>query len=144
VDAGGAVDRARLGALVFADPEARAKLQAITHPKIVAESAARFAALDARGERVAAYEAALLVETGRWRDFAALVVVSCSPDEQRRRLAARGLSAADVEARLAAQMPSAEKEKVADAVIVNDGDLETARRRTGEAWAAVLSKIGSA
>ncbi len=145
VDAAGRIDRARLGATAFADPAARETLEAITHPQIVAESAKRFAALGEQGERVAAYEAALLVETGRWRDFAALVVVTCPPDEQRRRLVARGgIGKGGVEARLAAQMPTAEKEKVADAVIVNDGDLETARSRTRQAWSQILKTIGAA
>lgn len=143
--ADGTIDRAALARVVFADAEARRRLEAITHPRIVEESIRRFTALAARGERVAVYEASLLVETGRWRDFAALLVVSAPPEAQISRLVARdGLSDEDARARLAAQMPLAEKEAVADAIVRNDADPETARARTREAWRIVAEKIGIA
>src|SRR5689334_10260551 len=69
IAADGTVDRKRLGGIVFGDPAARARLEAMTHPRIAAAADARFAALAAQGHRLALYEATLLVESGRWREF---------------------------------------------------------------------------
>ena len=120
----GRVDRKRLGAIVFADPAARARLEAILHPQIVALASGRAADLARAGHKLAFYEASLLVETGRYRELDGLVVVD-APDEQRiARVAARsGLTADEVRARIAAQLPMADKRRVATHVIENDGDL---------------------
>lgn len=124
----GTLDRLTLGALVFADPEARAKLQAITHPKIQNRAMDRVRALEAQGHKVAVYEAALLVETGRHKDFDALIVVTAPEDVQVDRAVTRGpLSEVEVRARLGAQLPLAEKIKVASHVIDNGGSLESTR-----------------
>jgi dephospho-CoA kinase len=118
----GAVDRKRLRGIVFADPAARARLEAITHPRIAAAAEARLAALAADGHRLALYEATLLVETGRWRDFDGLIVVTASPETQIGRAMARDrLTRAEVEARMRAQLPTEEKVRVATHVIDNDG-----------------------
>jgi dephospho-CoA kinase len=143
LDPGGRIDRTALGRVVFSDPARRARLEAITHPRILEESRRRFSALEARGEEVAVYEAALLVETGRVREFAALLVVSAPPAVQLERLVRdKGMSEADARARLAAQMPLAEKEAFADAVVVNDADMGTLRVRTDAAWNRIASKLG--
>jgi len=120
----GHIDRKRLGAIVFADPAARARLEAILHPQIAALARGRAADLARAGHRLAFYEASLLVETGRYRELDGLVVVD-APDEQRiARVAARsGLTADEVRARIAAQLPMADKRRVATHVIENDGDL---------------------
>jgi dephospho-CoA kinase len=118
----GAVDRKRLRGIVFADPAARARLEAITHPRIAAAAEARLAVLAADGHRLALYEATLLVETGRWRDFDGLIVVTASPETQISRAMARDrLTRAEVEARMRAQLPTEEKVRVATHVIDNDG-----------------------
>ena len=65
----GRVDRQQLGAIVFADPASQARLEAITHPRIRERVAAERAALDAAGQRLAVLEAALLVETGFYRQL---------------------------------------------------------------------------
>ncbi|MFL5303663.1 MAG: dephospho-CoA kinase [Polyangia bacterium] len=120
----GAVDRKRLGAIVFGDPAARARLEAITHPLIQEASASRLADLAAEGHPLALYEAALLVESGRWRDFDGLIVVTASPETQVARAVARGgLTREEAEARIAAQLPAEEKVRVATHVIDNDGAL---------------------
>jgi dephospho-CoA kinase len=122
IAADGGVDRQRLRGIVFADPAARARLEAITHPRIAAAAEARLAALAADGHRLALYEATLLVETGRWRDFDGLIVVTTSPQTQISRAMARdGLTRAEVEARMRAQLPTEEKVRVATHVIDNDG-----------------------
>lgn len=124
----GGIDRRRLGAIVFADAKARARLEAITHPRIAALCDQRAAALAAQGHRLAFYEASLLVETGRHGEFDGLVVVTASPATQRARTVARGgLTAADADARIAAQLPLADKVRVATHVIDNDGDRDATR-----------------
>ena len=139
LDAQGGLDRAKLGEIVFADPDARRRLEAITHPRIAAESGRRMQeALAAGAERVF-YEAALLVEIGRHKDFGALWVVAAPRESQIERVMARdGLSRADAEARLAAQMPVAEKAAVADVVIDNSGDLAALARAVDDALEASL------
>jgi dephospho-CoA kinase len=128
--ADGALDRKKLGALVFADAEARARLNAILHPAIAAETRSRAAALAGRGVRLACYEAALLVENGLAHAFRPLVVVAASLEVQRARLCARdGIDAAEADRRLAAQLPLAEKTRVADYVLDNDGSREALEAR---------------
>ena len=126
----GALDRRALGRTVFASPEKRAQLEAIKHPAIALASATAFQQLAQAGHPIAVYEAALLVETGRHRQFPALVVVTAAPDLQRARLLARDpdLTPADADARIAAQMPLDEKRRVATYLIDNDGDRAALHR----------------
>ncbi|HEY6475118.1 MAG TPA: dephospho-CoA kinase [Polyangia bacterium] len=120
----GAVDRKRLGKIVFDDPAARKKLEGFTHPRIQAAGDARLAGLGDAGERLALYEATLLVESGRWRDFDGLIVVVASPERQLARAMTRdGLTRAEAEARLKAQGSTEERLRVATEVIDNDGAL---------------------
>ena len=124
IAADGTVDRKRLAEVVFQDPEARRRLEAIMHPRIQALGDARFDALAAAGHRLAIYEASLLVEAGRHRDFDGLIVVTVSPATQLARVLGRGaLTEAQARARIAAQLPLAEKLRVATHVIDNDGPL---------------------
>jgi dephospho-CoA kinase len=127
---GGQIDRRRLGAIVFADPAARTRLEAIVHPRIQELARARAAALAEAGHRLAFYEASLLVETGRQRDLDGLVVVTAAPETQLHRAMTRdGLSRAEAAARIAAQLPLAAKVAAATHVIDNDGDLAATRRQ---------------
>src|SRR5688572_1523262 len=122
----GELDRKRLGAIAFGDPAARADLNRITHPRIVAASAAAIAKFSDEGAKVVFYEAALLVENGNHRTLPALLVVAASPDTQLARVMARDhLSREDAEKRVASQLPLADKVAVATWAIHNDGD-ETA------------------
>jgi dephospho-CoA kinase len=140
VSADGALDRKRLGAIVFTDPAARARLEAITHPHIQALGAERLAALAAAGHRLALYEAPLLVESGRWRDVDGLIVVTASEATQVARVRARdGLGQTEAEARIGAQLPTADKVRVATFVIDNDGDLAD----TEAAVASLLRRLRS-
>jgi dephospho-CoA kinase len=128
VDGGGVIDRKRLGDIVFADPAARLRLEAITHPRIQALGDGRVEALARQGYLLAFYEASLLVEAGRHRDFDGLVVVTAAPEAQVARAVARGrLTPDEARARIAAQLPLADKVRVATHVIINDGDLESTR-----------------
>jgi dephospho-CoA kinase len=120
--AGGALDRKRLGALVFADPKKRRRLEAITHPAIRQLMLAETARLAAAGHPLAFYEAPLLYEVGLDGVVDAVVVVYAPVEVQRARLAARdGVSPAEAEARLAAQWPIDQKAARADFLVDNTG-----------------------
>jgi dephospho-CoA kinase len=140
IGADGAVDRRRLAAIVFADPAARARLEAITHPRIQELARARAAELARQGHRLVLYEASLLVETGRQGEFDGLVVVTASAETQLRRAVARGLSPDEARARIAAQLPLGDKVRVATHVIENDGDLEATEAQV----AKLIGALGGA
>jgi dephospho-CoA kinase len=126
----GKVDRKRLGDIVFADPAQRLRLEAITHPRIQALADERLADLAAKGHALAIYEAALLVESGRYKDFDGLVVVTASPETQLARILARGdLTEAEAQARIDAQLPLLAKVRVATHLVDNDGDAEATQEQ---------------
>jgi dephospho-CoA kinase len=117
LDAAGAIDRRALGARVFADAEARRRLNALVHPRVREEETRRARSLAETGE-VLVTEAALLVESGLHLRFDRLVVVDCRPEQQVERLVARdGMTARMARARLAAQMPVADKRAFAHFVV---------------------------
>jgi dephospho-CoA kinase len=133
----GTVDRKRLGKIVFDDPAARKRLEGFLHPRIQETAEARLAALAEKGTVLAIYEAALLVESGRWRDFDGLIVVVASPEIQVDRAMARGLSREEAEARVRAQLSTEEKLRVATEVIDNDGALPATEAQVE----VILSKL---
>jgi dephospho-CoA kinase len=139
----GTLDRKKLAAIVFDAPEQRKKLEAITHPRIGARSMQLMAAIAARGEPLAMYEAALLVENGSYRMMQALVVVAAHEATQITRVMARdGSDEASARARIAAQLPTEKKTAVADHVIWNDGSLDALATRVAEVHAALLARFG--
>lgn len=119
--ADGRLDRARLAQVVFGDPEARGRLEAIVHPLVEAEAAERFAA--APQGALLVYEIPLLAETGRGEEFATVVVVDAPDDVRVGRLVARGMSEQEARGRMAAQATREQRLAVADLVIVNEGTL---------------------
>ncbi len=136
----GTIDRRALGALVFADPAARARLNAIVHPLIAAELAHRLAQVRDDGfEGPIVVEAAVLVEAG-WRALVdRLWVVSVGRENAIGRVvASRALTAAEVERRLDAQMPDTERRRHADLVIVNDGPRAALRAEVEKAWRTLV------
>jgi len=138
--ADGALDRSALGARVMADEDARRRLQAITHPRIRAAMLEQLMALAQAGHPAAAVEAALLVETGSYKLYDALWVVSCAADTQLARLMARqGIGEAEARRWIDSQLPLAEKEAVATHVIHNDGDLAGLEAAVRAAWGAFQS-----
>jgi len=121
--ADGGIDRKRLGKIVFADPAARLRLEAITHPRIQELSRARFTALASAGHDLVIYEASLLIESGRDKEVDGLIVVTASPATRIARVVARdGVREEDVQARMQAQLPQEEKVRLATWVVDNDGD----------------------
>ena len=124
----GKVARKKLADIVFADPAQRLRLEAIMHRRIQALSDERFAELAKKGHVLAFYEASLLVESGRYKDFDGLVVVTASPETQLERVLARGdLSEAEAQARIDAQLPLLAKVRVATHLVDNDGELEATK-----------------
>jgi dephospho-CoA kinase len=142
LDSEGRIERARLGRIVFADAEARARLNAIVHPRVYEAQQAWFAEVEARNpDAIAVVDAALMIETGSYRRFDLLVVVHCRPELQLERLTARsGLAREDAEARIKAQMPSDEKLKYADYSIDTSGGFEDTRRRVVELYEKLIAR----
>jgi dephospho-CoA kinase len=140
LEPGGRIDRAKLGAIVFADPEKLSRLNHIVHPRVFEELERCLGEL-ARpgGPQVAVVEAALLVETGYDRQLDRLIVVWCRPEQQRERLASRGLSPEQAESRIAAQMPVEEKRRRATDEVDTSGSLAETRQQV-ERLAAKLKQ----
>jgi len=124
----GAVDRKKLGPIVFADAAARRDLEAIVHPAVNRSIAAGLRAFERiGGSPLALVDIPLLYETGHAAEFRCVVATVCPPAMQLDRLRARGLSPDAASQRLAAQLPAEEKARRADFVIRTDGSfLETA------------------
>ena len=135
----GSLDRPALGAIVFADPSARAALEAITHPRIHQRTFELLTDLSAQGVPLAVVSAALMIESGSSKNYAGLLVVTCPEEAQLQRLRSRDdFSEADALARIRSQMPQAEKAAQADHVIDNSGNIEATRAQL-ETW---LAKVG--
>lgn len=125
----GALDRPALAAVVFADADALAALNAITHPRIGEEIARRLAE-HAGDDRVVVLDSPLLVESAQPRDYRAVVVVTAAVEVRVARLVRdRGMSEADARARIAAQATDSRRLERATHVIVNDGTPEQLRAR---------------
>jgi dephospho-CoA kinase len=135
VAADGTLDRKRLAEIVFADEAKRKRLGQITHPRIAQLALAETAAHAARGAPIVIYEAALLVENGLHRALGGLIVVQSSPEQQLARAAARdGAGEEAARARIASQLPLADKLAAATHVIDNSGTPEETRRQVERLW----------
>lgn len=137
----GALDRPALAAVVFADPDARARLNAIVHPAVAAESAARFAAAFAADPAaVVVYDVPLLAEA-RAGDAWDLVVVADAPADLRaeRLVELRGFRREDAVARIAAQVDDAVRRAMADVVIDTSGSVEDTTAQTDALWRRLAS-----
>jgi dephospho-CoA kinase len=121
----GAIDRRKLGAIVFSDPAARRDLEAIVHPAVYRAITAGLLAFEKIGSYpMAVVDIPLLYETGHAPEFDKVIVTACPPEMQLARLTARGIPAAEARQRLAAQWPTAEKASRASFVITTDGTFE--------------------
>ena len=140
LDPDGSLNRKRLGELIFADEEKRQLLNHILHPFIIArqdEIMRDWEREDPDG--IGIIDAALMIESGGYRRFDKLIVVHCRPEVQLERLMLRnGLSRAEAQARIDAQMPQAEKQKYADFLIDTSDGFEPTRSRTIEVYNTLL------
>ena len=141
LDISGDVSRKKLGAIVFADKAARARLNAILHPLIIKRSRARAKQIvTADPGAIVLLDAPLLIEAGAYDTVNLIVVVTASSETQLQRTLERShaqgspLSENEVQARIDAQMPLAEKINYADVVIENDGTQAELRRQVDELW----------
>jgi dephospho-CoA kinase len=127
----GAINRAALGGIVFADQAQREKLNSIVHPRVYEAQAEWLAEIARRDpDAIAVIDAALMIETGSYRRFDKLIVVYCEPELQLRRLVERNnLTREQAMARISAQMSSEEKLKYADYAINTSNGFEDTRRQ---------------
>lgn len=138
----GSLNRAALGRIVFADPDALRRLEAIVHPAVRSRILRRIAGADRRGAPAIVIEAIKLVEGGLAELCDEVWLVVCDPGVQRRRLAARGADPADAKARIAAQAGAIDRTKpAATRVIDTSGTLEDARRAARGAYESARSRF---
>lgn len=137
--AGGKVDRSKLSARVVHDPAAIKQLEQIVHPMLGASRQKFFADAEAAGAPVVVLDIPLLFETGGEKRVDAVVVVSTSPEIQRKRVLARGtMDEAKLDAIIAKQTPDAEKRKRADFVVDTSHGLEPVRAQIRHILAEVV------
>lgn len=142
LDAGGGIDRAKLGACVFDDPDARKRLEGLTHPAIGEELRQRLAAAMGRGAEVPAVvlEIVLLVENNYQSLVDEVWVTTAQEQTVIARVADRsGLTAAEVRARRAAQLSDADRLAVARVVLPNDGTVAELEALVEVEWRRVLA-----
>lgn len=143
--ADGEIDRRKLAAVVFEKPDLLAQLSAIVHPQVRARARLLekiFQESEPTG--ICVVEAAILVETGRFRDYAKLIVASCTEEQQIERAMERGhfsgpISRSEALHRLSRQMPLEEKVKYADYVIDTSGTKEHTLDQTRMVYASLRS-----
>ncbi len=144
----GTLDRAALGAIIFADPERREVLNRITHPRIGERARRLVAETEARDPHaVIVHDVPLLAESvGRWAfDYDLVVVVDASMETRLRRLMdLRGMSREEALHRLNSQASDTERLAIADVVIDSDGELEATLQQADELWAMAAASAVSA
>jgi dephospho-CoA kinase len=137
LDGNGALDRPALGRIVFEDPVARERLEAIVHPRVRARTA-EIMAYAPRGA-VVVNDVPLLVEADLAKAYDLVIVVEAAPDVRVARLVAdRGMSETDARARIASQATDDQRRAVADVVIVNDGTLDELDAEVDAVWRELL------
>ncbi|MFD8719837.1 dephospho-CoA kinase [Streptomyces sp. NPDC059629] len=131
--ADGSLDRPKLGAIVFADPERLAVLNSIVHPLVGARSRELESA--AAADAVVVHDVPLLAENGLARLYDVVIVVDTAPETQLDRLVRlRGMTEEDARARMAAQATREKRLEIADIVVDNDVPLDALERRVEEVW----------
>jgi dephospho-CoA kinase len=131
----GSLNRPAMARLVFADPEARRRLNAIVHPYVAKEIRERLESLERGGAKLVLVEVPLLFEARLAGGYDKVIVVDVDPGEQRQRLQARDQrSAGEIEGIIAAQMPLKEKAARADYVVDNRGPLGETRAQVEKIW----------
>ena len=136
----GSIDRAKLGAIVFADSQRRSRLNEIVHPRVIVEQNRLLAEVEqANPHGIVIVDAALMIESGGYKRFDKLIVVFCSRETQIERLMKRNnIAREEAELRVAAQMPSEEKRRYADYEIDTSRTQEETRARVREVYELLL------
>lgn len=141
LDAGGALDRAALREIVFADPVERAALEAILHPAIAELREQEYRRLEAAGVATVVADIPLLFEVGLEDEFDLVVLVDAPETVRRERIVReRGLAPEQADRMIAAQMHAEEKRERADLVIENGGSAEDLEDRARAAWAFIQTR----
>lgn len=132
----GSIDRAKLGAIVFADEHRRKRLNQIVHPRVIEEQDRLLRESQASApDGIAVMDAALIIESGGYKRFDKLIVAFCEREIQIERLMRRnGITREDAELRIAAQMSSDEKRGYADFEIDTSGTFDQTRQRVNEVF----------
>ncbi len=129
----GTTDRDQLRSKIYADPSARQALEAILHPLVAQESAAKIRDFELQGKPGVIYEAALLIEAGRAKDFDEVVVVVAPEETRLSRLVSRdSFTREQAKAILAAQLSDAERLKFATEVIQNDQGFDELKTQVAD------------
>ena len=127
------IDRSRLATIVFSNRAKLGRLNAIVHPRVIAEQERELTELGHKEPgAIAVVEAALLIEAGYHTRLDRLIVVWCRPEQQLERLVARGQSRTEAEQRIAAQLPLDQKRALADDLIDCSGTLDRTRLQVEE------------
>jgi dephospho-CoA kinase len=134
----GALDRPALAAVVFGDPEARARLDGIVHPLVRARAVQLIAAMPP--DAVVVQDIPLLVETGQAASFDLVLVVEADLSARVARLVDRGLTEEDARARIAAQATDEQRRAVADVVLDNSGTPEQLAAQVDRFWAERVAR----
>lgn len=139
----GRLDRARLGARIFADREERAALNEIIHPLIHEAVLQKTQALAGQGTTTIVYDAPLLIENGLHHAMDQVILVAAPREVQVRRLMARnGLSEQEANSRIDSQLPLEEKRRHATHIVENAGSLEETRAQVERIWEAINGREG--
>jgi dephospho-CoA kinase len=142
LDKDGSIDRAKLGRIVFFNTEKRVLLNNLTHPDVHAEILRRIFELEQSSARgIIIVDAALMVETGSYKMFDRIIVVTCEPILQISRLMCRdNITEEEARARIESQMPAKEKVKVADYTIDTSGTLRQTHEQVEAIYRDLLSQ----
>jgi dephospho-CoA kinase len=142
LDPSGALDRAALRKVVFADAEARARLEGIIHPAVGVLRDREYERARGRGERMVVADIPLLFEVGLADEFDVVVLVDAPESVREERLVRdRGLSKEDAQRMIGAQMPSAAKRARAHYIIDNSGTPAELRRRAIDVWGELQRRV---
>ena len=128
----GELDRKKLGAIIFGDPEKRQLLNSIVHPRVISAQNDWIEKLEKSDPKgIAVVDAALIIESGGYKRFDQIIVVWCDPAIQLKRLMLRdGLDESEARQRIASQMPQEEKMRYADHLIETSHGFEATERQT--------------
>jgi dephospho-CoA kinase len=132
----GALDRSKLAEIIFADPAAKAEVEAITHPRI--REALDQIATSAGHDEIVIYQIPLLVESKGAERFDRVIAVSAPVSLRKERAIARGMAGYDFDKRLSHQATDLEREAIADYIIDNSGDREALLAQVEQLWESEL------